>query len=446
MDNVDITDLSKIYSQITKENYQEVLSDYFNGNFRSAIVVLYPLVISDLLLKLKDLASIYDDASAKSILHEIEKSKSSGFKENKTTKSRWEKQLIDNIYKKTELLSVDEYTEISHIYDHRCLSAHPTLNDDYELIEPSKEQILSDIKSAYSSIFIKSPILISNVIDKLTDDLAEKKNIFEGDVSQLDTYLRNNYFLHMNAKMIEKTFKALWKFCFVSNTDTNFDENRTINRRALETLLSDHFDLLLDKIRTEQNLFKLSNKEDCIFQLCIVLAKYPTIYECLAKEVQLILLNSIKDNVNLKAFCWFISTKQKNISDLEEYIDEKPFSELYPNVLKFCNDSYINAGLSDCYLDFCIKYFSYSYNYDSADERYQYAISTNLKFMSKNQFLSLLAVIESNDQIYGRRNNNDCCKEILEVINNKYKDEIEFTKFKHFIPSQTVNSESKITI
>ena len=129
MNNSDITDIEKIYNKKTKENYQEILSDYFNGNYRSAIVVLYPLIISDLLLKLKDLSLIYDDKSASTILKEIESSKNESLKNNKN--SKWEKELVERIYKDTELLSIDEYTEIMHIYEHRCLSAHPTLNDDY---------------------------------------------------------------------------------------------------------------------------------------------------------------------------------------------------------------------------------------------------------------------------------------------------------------------------
>ena len=444
MNNSDITDIEKIYNKKTKENYQEILSDYFNGNYRSAIVVLYPLIISDLLLKLKDLSLIYDDKSASTILKEIESSKNESLKNNKN--SKWEKELVERIYKDTELLSIDEYTEIMHIYEHRCLSAHPTLNDDYELISPSKGQILADIQSAYNSVFIKSPLLISNITDKLTDDLAEKKDIFGNDTVQLGSYLRRRYFFHMTDKMLIKTFKSLWKFCFASSGQSCYDENRTVNRRAIEVLLTDHSNLLCDEIKDEKDLFHLVNNIDCIWQLCILLAKFPLIYHCLTDEIKLLIVNNVETDVNLKAFCWFTSSKENNISNLKDYIAKYPGSEIYPNVLEFCNESYIQDGLVEFYIDFCIFYFSLSRNYDSANERYQYAISPNLSFMNKKQFIDLLKVIESNDQIFGRRTHSSSCKEIYKSIQDKYKDEIDFSTFHHFELTEQLQDGSDISI
>lgn len=46
---------NNIYSSKTRNYFKEVISSYNNENFRSAIVMLYSTVISDLIIKLQDL-------------------------------------------------------------------------------------------------------------------------------------------------------------------------------------------------------------------------------------------------------------------------------------------------------------------------------------------------------------------------------------------------------
>lgn len=48
-----------------KSLLEEVLSSYYQGNYRYAIVVNYTAVIMDLLDKVSDLLNIYQDPSAK---------------------------------------------------------------------------------------------------------------------------------------------------------------------------------------------------------------------------------------------------------------------------------------------------------------------------------------------------------------------------------------------
>lgn len=49
----------------TQEYFKEVLISYQNGSYRSAMVMLYSVVISDILYKLKDMVSIFNDEKAK---------------------------------------------------------------------------------------------------------------------------------------------------------------------------------------------------------------------------------------------------------------------------------------------------------------------------------------------------------------------------------------------
>ena len=82
-------ELDKIESPKTKEYFKEVISSYANGNYRSAIVMLYIVTVTDLMYKLQELDELYNDSTARKILADLEK--------NRTSKSSWENTLIDKI-------------------------------------------------------------------------------------------------------------------------------------------------------------------------------------------------------------------------------------------------------------------------------------------------------------------------------------------------------------
>lgn len=74
MANIIIEKLSeRIQNPHTAEYFAEVLSCYYSGNMRSAVVMLYSTVICDLIYKLEELCEIYGDEGAKNILDNIEK-------------------------------------------------------------------------------------------------------------------------------------------------------------------------------------------------------------------------------------------------------------------------------------------------------------------------------------------------------------------------------------
>ena len=63
---------------------------------------------------------------------------------------------------------------VEHIYDLRNFSAHPALNEDYELISPSQEMTVAYIKQALHNIFSKPPVFAQNIVDRLSNEIAEK--------------------------------------------------------------------------------------------------------------------------------------------------------------------------------------------------------------------------------------------------------------------------------
>ncbi len=170
--NIYISESEKIYFTKTKEYFQEVISSYSNGNYRSAVVMLYSICICDLLYKLQELKDIYNDSTAINILQTIEATRTTA-----DDKTKWENDLIEAIRKKTELLDMQSYTNLLHLKDYRNLSAHPALNNNYELIAPTKEITIAYIINAINDIFSKPPIFIKSVFGLLTDDLDQKNLI-----------------------------------------------------------------------------------------------------------------------------------------------------------------------------------------------------------------------------------------------------------------------------
>ena len=147
-----------IYFPQIRGYFKEIVSSYDNGNYRSAMVMLYSTIVCDLLLKLKELSEVYSDSKAEKILSEINQ-KRSEYKD-----SSWEWDLIKKIHTQTELLSDESFMLIEHIYDLRNFSAHPAINDDYELISPTAEMVVAYIRKALVDILIKPSVFADNIV------------------------------------------------------------------------------------------------------------------------------------------------------------------------------------------------------------------------------------------------------------------------------------------
>ena len=72
--------IERIDDPRTREYFLEVYSSYSNGNYRSAIVMLWSTVICDLVYKLQNLRDIHNDATALDIIAYIEKKQKSNSK------------------------------------------------------------------------------------------------------------------------------------------------------------------------------------------------------------------------------------------------------------------------------------------------------------------------------------------------------------------------------
>ena len=105
---------NSIYSPKIRLYFREVISSYNNENFRSAIVMLYSTVISDLIIKLQALRDTDGDKKATRILSEIESKRISKSQNGIQYDSSWEREIVTKIAKDTELIESHVKIKIDH--------------------------------------------------------------------------------------------------------------------------------------------------------------------------------------------------------------------------------------------------------------------------------------------------------------------------------------------
>ncbi|RKL60801.1 hypothetical protein [Acinetobacter baumannii] len=85
--------IDNIKNDYSKKIFMEVYSSYTMGNYRSAIVMLWSVVVTDLVLKLQDLDSKYNDIKAINILKDIKKEL-----DDNPISSQWENEIIKKFH------------------------------------------------------------------------------------------------------------------------------------------------------------------------------------------------------------------------------------------------------------------------------------------------------------------------------------------------------------
>ena len=349
--------------------------------------MLYSVVICDILYKLQELKDMYNDTSAERILKEIEKCRVDN--DNKS-KSKWEKELLDKIYNDTHLLDMKAYTDINHLYDYRNFSAHPAMNDNYVLISPTKEETIALIRNMLDDVLVKPPVFIKSIVSLLTEDLSEKKDLYVGEYENLSAYLNSKYFNHMTITMLKLTYKTFWKFCFNLPDDENCRKNKIINRQAIQIMFEHSPVELLEFMKQDSAFQSTSSQSDCVMQLVVFLSKFPNVYKVLSIDTKLQIDFLIENKPNAKLISWFKTDKKKHVKIL---LGSNSNDDFGARTLEYTFEQYKNEGLQSEILEYYIKYFGLSYNYDNADKRYSDAISPFIKYISRKQAIELIEII-----------------------------------------------------
>ena len=250
-----------IYNPKTKLYFEEVISSYCNRNYRSAIVMLYSIVIYDITAKLKELDEIYNQEWAKKTIKEINK-----LRENNPKSSEWEKLLLERISQQHDFLSLSIVEAINHLKEIRNQCAHPAIDNNDELFSPNRYETDALISRMLDEVLTIPAMFTNKITDYITEQIAKISGYSEfnwKNRAQLSKTF-NKYFKRMNDKVYIKVFKDMWRLTFlVSNEDC--EKNRFANTIFIDIMLSERHTLILDELKIEKDFFnKVSNDSKII--------------------------------------------------------------------------------------------------------------------------------------------------------------------------------------
>jgi hypothetical protein len=417
----------KIVIKKTAAYFKEVITSYHNGSYRSAIVMLYSVTVADLIYKLKELHETYEDKKAAEILEEIE-----NMQKSQPHHPKWESELIEKVYKRTSLLETADYQNIEYLKKLRHLCAHPAIDQNYELHNPSKETVRSCIRNIMEGLLCKPVLVSKEIFNDLLEDIANNKKIFYDD-QELKRYLEAKYFNNMNLQVEKQVFKSLWRITLYGN-DEECKKNRFINYRALKVILLRHSKEQLASIQSNSPYFSKVAKRMTSYLINLINA-YPPIYDALTEDRKIILNDGINFDRNLHLLAWF---KSNSLTEHLEYIYSNEFIngefEHYTISIEALQDLTAdiekNEGIQ-LRNDFIINYFGNSNSYDTADDRFVFLIEPYMDDFKKGDFKNLLGQINENSQLYDRWNARQNHRKIKKLIESKYKS-FDFTPYPNF--------------
>lgn len=423
--------VENIYHSKTKEYFNEVFSSYNNENFRSAIVMLYSVVICDLIYKLQELSDRYSDEAAKEILKSIEE------EQNKNSvSSKWETTLIEQVKQRTSLFESKDKLNLDYLRDQRHLAAHPVLDQLDILVKPNKETVRACMVNMLDGLLCKTPLLSKKMTTVFLEDIVSVKNQFIKDID-FERYLESKYFSKINKPTTEKLFKDLWKFTFRLN-DEKTKDNRKVIYRALVFLYKKDVSFFNSKIEADKSYYSqiFLDDETILNYIMQFLSVYPKVYQCFDQSTK-VLFESNSDK-SLEVFI-----KGVFLSDtLEEHLDlveSKMMDESIVMVPRLSDSArgllfYLSKehGVLDRFLNFLIKLLGASPNYNDSDLNFQDYILSYGDLFDKEQYVKILEAINKNNQLSDRGRAKTDNSNLKKLIESKFEDQIDYSDYPNF--------------
>lgn len=422
----------KIYHHKTKHYFNEVVSSIEHQNYRSAVVMLYSVVICDLIFKLMDLRDIHIDLKARKILDDLNVER-----EDAPVSPAWESNLIEKAFREAKLLENDVYTHILTLKNYRNLSAHPVLNSIDILFEPNKELAISLTINMLEGLLAKSPIFTKNVFSPFMEEIARIKSEF-ANADRLEVYIQSKYLQHFNNELTEYVFKNLWKIVF-KNNDERERKNRDINYQVLTIIYKNNESLLFQYIRNENAYFsEFLDNSLIISKLVDFLSTYPSVYSLLSDHAAEILRNRIHASYALLVKAHFLSGSVDEHLDLLEgklwqhgHYHNQPYAHthhLQSSEVRFLYQlSDVNHCLAKFY-DTMISYYIHSGHYSSAEHAFDICIEPYYRNFIGDQFKDILDGANFNEQCYQRRYAGSQHKRLLDEAKKHFGDDYDFGK------------------
>ncbi len=382
--------LDRIQDARSREYMDEVLSSYYSGNYRSAVVMLYSVVMCDLIYKLQHLKEVYSDNVASDILDEVERLQTAS-----PSSPVWENKIREELLAKSRLITPIEAAHIEALQKDRHLCAHPVLKNNAELHRPARTTVHAHIINALSEILTRPALLEKELLTTILADLSKQRRHMRRPV-EAERYILAQYLTKINNPEIEvRLFGKLWKFVFKLN-DAEYSKSRGINLHLLNLLYTRNEAEANALIVAERE--KLSRQIDTSnFEILYHFVKFanlhPKVYHSLGDAFKISFNATMNSLPLMKQICFFLHDDMKACYNalLKEVT---PDSEV-AYIIHFLSQ---RIGRSEA-LYIPIQLFARSDSFDEAGNNYNSFIRPYLGDFDTNHFTKILDAIRDNGQI-----------------------------------------------
>jgi hypothetical protein len=389
--------IEKIYNQKTKDYFNEVLSSYSIGNYRSAIVMLYSVIIADLFYILKELSERDEDPKATSILEYIRAQISD---RDRSNKSEWETKVVEKVFTDTQLLEQSAKAHIDHIKQLRNLSAHPVLDSDDLLATPNKDTVRAAMINALEYVLIKPAMYSDKVAIEFMNNIPNYSSlIFRTD--KYETYLKNKYFTFFTDKLTKKVFKFLW-IAVYKGQDEQAHDNRQEYFDTLLIVYRNFRDVLDQYFKEEKDQFNRLNLEesDQFEYFFDFFSEAYHLYQYISEANKVIISYKLESNISLFSKAWFVTgDKKQHVEKLfTKYTARRsqPSNQQLNTIYGLAKE----VGLENKFYYFCIAILNKGTTYVGCLERWRNVISPFLESFSKKHIVKLLEFLNSNSSLH----------------------------------------------
>ncbi len=396
--------ISRVKSKKTQKYLREVLSTYYNHEYRSCIVMLYATTFADSLEKIKTMADVYDNEKAVKFLEKYDANRAG----NKAYSSL-ERDVKEFIFT-NGLINDVENKQWDHLKDYRDYCAHPVVEKDYELISPNGEQVRMHIRNMFEAIFLKDAIIADK---KLFDEFIKKvesfydRNEFDG----LKEYVNNRYITRLDLKTKGKFVKNLWKFAFYIE-DPECEAYRMVAYHSLIWIIESEKNNLLDfiaknidffngKIDFQEVSIERGAKDFSLFDskstsMIGFLNRVPEVYSMLSEDNKTEIRAVANNNINLLLLASFLfESNEMHVDELKNYIQGLNYCLKPYYINEVCKKA--NERFDRSYNDFLIFYFfncqdslSWSPDFDYVNGTYKEIMEDNLPYFTQKQMCEFL--------------------------------------------------------
>lgn len=392
------TDLIKNSS--IRDYFEEVLASYMSGHNRSAIVLLYSTVITDVMQKLKELSEDFGDAKAAAILAKVHSKQTAN-----PTDPSWENDVIEDILKQG-IVTTAVAGKIDYLQKQRHLCAHPVLNVDYELERPSNETVIDFISYMYENLLTRPASFLGNVVDKMTDALAKYNTSFSSNSRAVEQEIIDSYLKRCGKKDFERIYKAYWKFVFQDSSNQTLIDYKELNYFTIRVLTKNSHHFCIDVFRNGHIFSTTSTSDETMFRLTSFFEEFYDLYQYIPGTWKGIVDAFLDRSPNSRLLCWYKTSPVEHI----EYLISNPFISYSSLITKESYDKfylfYNQMGLSSKTYEFFIKHLSKAASFESAYAIFCKAVMPHLSSFGQLQYALLLDVMNDNDQVYHKSNYN----------------------------------------